>query len=303
MGYVADWNRQNMKKSGAKGPTTKESRKDLGSLFHSSPAPQSKARPVRLADGDTEETYKARGLQASANDKVGLFERLRMGNIDQEGSEAYNRFGAGRAKGDDAQAAREKARFDRQAEANRSVEAPRLEADDSGNRASVSSFRVDNKDYAPITTRESLASPDADFPPSRGPAVAGPLSESTGPGRDDVRAEDQSKMVAPRTAVASAAGSSSAPAKKTSGNRPTTNAGGAAPSRSTPPMKSIMTDRSFDAVEKARLDRNSRPAPTLEQAGRRLVDYGLSGQLRDKIARGERLDVMEEARAKAIGLK
>jgi hypothetical protein len=43
---------------------------------------------------------KDRGLEASKDEKVGFFERLRMGNIDQEGSEAYNRFGAGRAKAD-----------------------------------------------------------------------------------------------------------------------------------------------------------------------------------------------------------
>lgn len=38
------------------------------------------------------------GLEASKDDKVGFFERLRMGNIDDEGSEAYRRFGAGRGK-------------------------------------------------------------------------------------------------------------------------------------------------------------------------------------------------------------
>jgi hypothetical protein len=43
---------------------------------------------------------KDRGLEASKEDKVGFFERLRMGNIDDEGSEAYRRFGAGRAKAD-----------------------------------------------------------------------------------------------------------------------------------------------------------------------------------------------------------
>jgi hypothetical protein len=41
---------------------------------------------------------KDRGLEASRDDKVGFFERLRMGNIDDEGSEAYRRFGAGRGK-------------------------------------------------------------------------------------------------------------------------------------------------------------------------------------------------------------
>jgi hypothetical protein len=41
---------------------------------------------------------KDRGLEASKEDKVGFFERMRMGNIDEEGSEAYRRFGAGRGK-------------------------------------------------------------------------------------------------------------------------------------------------------------------------------------------------------------
>jgi hypothetical protein len=50
--------------------------------------------------GIAEAEDKARGLEASKADKVGFFERLRMGNIDDEGSEAYNRFGAGRAKAD-----------------------------------------------------------------------------------------------------------------------------------------------------------------------------------------------------------
>ena len=48
--------------------------------------------------GITEAEDKARGLESSKEDKVGFFERLRMGNIDEEGSEAYRRFGAGRGK-------------------------------------------------------------------------------------------------------------------------------------------------------------------------------------------------------------
>lgn len=50
--------------------------------------------------GITESEDKARGLESSKGDKVGFLERLRMGNIDDEGSEAYRRFGAGRAKAD-----------------------------------------------------------------------------------------------------------------------------------------------------------------------------------------------------------
>jgi hypothetical protein len=48
--------------------------------------------------GITEAEDKARGLEASKSEKVGFLERMRMGNIDEEGSEAYRRFGAGRGK-------------------------------------------------------------------------------------------------------------------------------------------------------------------------------------------------------------
>lgn len=48
--------------------------------------------------GKTEEQYKKEGLEASKGEKVGFFERLRMGNIDAPGSEAYQRFGAGRGR-------------------------------------------------------------------------------------------------------------------------------------------------------------------------------------------------------------
>lgn len=48
--------------------------------------------------GIAEAEDKARGLEASKDDKVGFFERLRMGNIDDPNSEAYRRFGAGRGR-------------------------------------------------------------------------------------------------------------------------------------------------------------------------------------------------------------
>ena len=53
-------------------------------------------KPRRFGDGGS--TDKEEGLKASKDEKVGFFERMRMGNIDEEGSEAYNRFGAGRGK-------------------------------------------------------------------------------------------------------------------------------------------------------------------------------------------------------------
>jgi hypothetical protein len=50
--------------------------------------------------GEVEEAAaKQRGLDMSNKEApVGFFERIRMGNIDQPGTEAYNRFGAGRGR-------------------------------------------------------------------------------------------------------------------------------------------------------------------------------------------------------------
>lgn len=59
-----------------------------------------KKRKVKRYDegGKTEEDYKKEGLASSKGEKVGFLERLRMGNIDDPKSEAYYKFGAGRAK-------------------------------------------------------------------------------------------------------------------------------------------------------------------------------------------------------------
>jgi len=54
---------------------------------------------VRRFQEGGETADKMAGLAASNKDApMGFFERLRMGNIDQEGSEAYNRLGAGRGR-------------------------------------------------------------------------------------------------------------------------------------------------------------------------------------------------------------
>jgi hypothetical protein len=51
-----------------------------------------------------EATAKQRGLDMSNKEKpVGFFERIRMGNIDEPGTEAYNRFGAGRGRAAEAE--------------------------------------------------------------------------------------------------------------------------------------------------------------------------------------------------------
>jgi len=97
MGYVPDWSRQDHKKSsGGKAP---EGIKHGTSLFHSGKAPAPAARPKAfLADGGEveEAALKAEGLKASEGEKVGFFDRLKAGNIDEAGSEANMKFGSGR---------------------------------------------------------------------------------------------------------------------------------------------------------------------------------------------------------------
>lgn len=57
-----------------------------------------KKRKVKRYQEGGETELKKRGLELSKDDKVGFVERLKMGNIDDPSSEAYRRFGAGRAK-------------------------------------------------------------------------------------------------------------------------------------------------------------------------------------------------------------
>ena len=53
----------------------------------------------RYQDGGDVAAAKQRGLDISNKEEpVGFFERIRMGNIDEPGTEAYNRFGAGRGR-------------------------------------------------------------------------------------------------------------------------------------------------------------------------------------------------------------
>jgi hypothetical protein len=71
--------------------------RDTGSLFHSQ-------APIYMADGgDVEEArMKQRGLDESNKEKpTGFFQRIREGNIDDPKSEAYKKYGAGRARMDD----------------------------------------------------------------------------------------------------------------------------------------------------------------------------------------------------------
>ena len=118
---------------------------------------------------------KDRGLESSKDEKVGFFERLRMGNIDQEGSEAYNRFGAGRAKADRDMAS----------------EAAAMKAVDAYRAAPAAPA-------APAEERDAMEEANAREPI---PVPAGPRVESPKPGgrpRVNVQAEKPSAPAKPK---------------------------------------------------------------------------------------------------------
>lgn len=100
---VPDWSRGDFKKSSS--APAKPGIKSMGSLFHGKAAPKTAPKPAKqtlfAADGTEggvdEAVMKQEGLKASANEDVGL-KRLFMGSIDDPQSEAYHRFGAGRGR-------------------------------------------------------------------------------------------------------------------------------------------------------------------------------------------------------------
>ena len=106
-----------------------------------------------MADGGdvSEAADKAAGMEASKGESVGFLERLRMGNIDEEGTEAYNRFGAGRGR-----AERMKSMPDEsEAETRRlgmsapAVEEPKVEAKEP---MTAGDFQRTDKDTSPVAT-------------------------------------------------------------------------------------------------------------------------------------------------------
>lgn len=219
MAEKGNWQSQNMKKSGVvAGPSSMNS-KITGNSFHCGNPKVSKPTVRNYADGgmvESEASDKAAGLKASSGESVGFFERLRMGNIDQPGSEAYNRLGAGRAQLD---------RMDAEAEEVRAA-----------NRTPTPAKAADTPDLGAFNEAGSGVvndtKPDA-------PAPAKAAAKPT-----------------PRKVVSAAKSSRS----------------------EIPPVKSVMTDNSFDDVENARLSRSAKPSTanasdrTAETAKRTGVD-------------------------------
>lgn len=130
MAEKQSWQNQNMKKSGVvAGPSSMNS-KITGNSFHCGNAKVSKPTVRNYADGgmvSSEEDDKAAGMKASAGENIGFFKRLSMGNIDQPGSEAYNRLGAGRAQLDRMDAEAEEVRA-----ANRTPTPAKVDTPDMG---------------------------------------------------------------------------------------------------------------------------------------------------------------------------
>lgn len=126
--------------------------------------------------GKTEEQYKKEGLESSKGDKVGFFERLTMGNIDDPRSEAYRRFGAGRAKMDE--------------EAKKPVpETSKTSSDYSGRNAK--SYGDDGMDVPHSSSTSKTASED--YLEKRG---AKPI-EKTGTRENTLYKEDEKKSKSP----------------------------------------------------------------------------------------------------------
>ena len=113
-----------------------------GAMGRGTDTPDKKiAREKSDAAYESDAADKAAGLKASKNDEpVGFFKRLMMGNIDKPGSEAYEKFGAGRGRTD---AARE--------DANKSTRNERESA-----RTREANMALDDNTPAPVKTKPSV---------------------------------------------------------------------------------------------------------------------------------------------------
>lgn len=157
---MADWQNQNFKKTGpATSPAQMNGKigQTSSSSLHSKIAQPTDCGHMpamkKFADGgavDQEATDKMAGMEASKDDNVSFFDRLKMGNIDEKGSAAYNRFGAGRVSGDAAEMTRESRRGAPAESAaadvtapDATVEAQPYKADESASLSRLAAARAD----------------------------------------------------------------------------------------------------------------------------------------------------------------
>jgi hypothetical protein len=158
---------------------------------------------ARRFDEGGEVADKEAGLKASKGEDVGFFKRLSMGNIDQPGSEAYERFGAGRGKAS-REAAAETAR-----ESGRT--AARYTAPDEPVRPPSPRINTDDlrraQDYAkdvggPSADKEKAQSYADEFGVSSGPSKFKPAVNKPAPAKvpqkDTARKDDVSPQAEPK---------------------------------------------------------------------------------------------------------
>lgn len=284
MAEIKDWQRQNMKKVGdCPAPfnhTDKVHVSGVTSSMHSKIAPPTHGMgglvsapvkvmaPLRMADGGdvSEARDKEEGLKASANEKVGFFERLRMGNIDDPKSEAYNRFGAGRAKADRDEQSRKDEYAAINAAASKKEEPVDLSLPSDDARAGVPAEEPKRTSFAELRAAEKDTSP-APAKPARSAARTvkpAPVGGGRGTMADDPRRVD----------------------------RP-------APAADTNPRRPMLQS------ERDKQNRESFEQVPLVRAGRAVADF-FSGAdkrfLQSKMDRGEALTEVEKAQARRAGL-
>lgn len=224
MADVPSWQRQMMKKSGTvdQGPAANGNPKiyphgTVASMNTKIAAPtygmgnlvtgSMKKSAVHMADGGdvSEASDKAAGLEASKGESVGFLERLRMGNIDDPSSEAYQRFGAGRGAAERIKALPEDGSFDA-AESKRlsSYAAPKAEEPKAETAPmTAADFQRTDKDTTPVAmpkprparnaVRASASAPAATTTPAAKPAKASGESLSQRLGREYADLENAAK--------------------------------------------------------------------------------------------------------------
>jgi hypothetical protein len=137
---------------------------------------------------ETEASDKAAGLKASKGEDVGFFKRLMMGNIDKPGSEAYEKFGAGRGKVANMPAAAERQAIRRQPEEGFKPE-PAKEADKPV--AKPPSYADRGEDLPPERNRSDDSTPNKVAATVAKPTVNKPTPVKA-PQKDTVRKDDVS---------------------------------------------------------------------------------------------------------------
>ena len=206
---------EKLRRSGGKmkePPMGLDSKKHGGSIKARRYSPGGEIMDVEPVN-ETEASDKAAGLKGSKGEDVGFFKRLMMGNIDKSGSEAYEKFGAGRGRADAAREdANKSARNER--ESARTREANMALDDNKPSEPVRMPSRQENiddmrraQDYAkdvggPSADKEKAQSYADEFGGSSGPSKFKPAVNKPAlvkvPQKDTARKDDVSPQAEPK---------------------------------------------------------------------------------------------------------